>query len=191
MFAFKNKYFLIIENTKDIELSNLKSFKKFSIIYRYKNKPQELSKLLQFRRQCKIKKIEFYIANNHKLMKTVKADGLYISAHNKNLDLKRFKNSNIKLIGSAHNIKELNFKILQGCNMVIFSRLFETSYEYKKGHLGVIKFNLLKISIKKDLTPLGGIRLSNLNKLNMVNCSSFAISSEAKKKPARIFSRLF
>ena len=66
MFAFKNKYFLIIENTKDIELSNLKSFKKFSIIYRYKNKPQELSKLLQFRRQCKIKKIEFYIGKRKK-----------------------------------------------------------------------------------------------------------------------------
>ena len=191
MFSFKKKYFFIIENTKDIELSNLKIYNKFSIIYRYKNQPQRLSKLLKFRRQCNIKKIEFYIANNQKLMRAVKADGLYISAHNKNLNLKKFKNSNIKLIGSAHNISELNIKILQGCNSVIYSRLFETSYEYKKGNLGIIKFNLLKISIKKNLTPLGGIRLSNLNKLNIVNCNSFAISSEVKKKPAIIFSRLF
>ena len=41
----------------------------------------------------------------------LKADGIYISAHNKDLSLARFKNSKYKIIGSAHNIKELNLKI--------------------------------------------------------------------------------
>ena len=34
MFAYKKKYFLIIENTKDIDLRNIKKRDKFVIIYR-------------------------------------------------------------------------------------------------------------------------------------------------------------
>ena len=191
MFSFKKKYFFIIENTKDIELSNLKIYNKFSIIYRYKNQPQRLSKLLKFRRQCNIKKIEFYIANNQKLMRAVKADGLYISAHNKDLRISKFRFSNYKIIGSAHNIKELNLKTLQGCKYFIFSRLFQTEYPNKKGFMGIIKFNLFKLSRKENLVPLGGIKLSNLNKLNLVKSNYFALLSEIKKKPANIINRLF
>ena len=33
------------------------------------------------------KKIDFYVSNNEKLTSKLKADGLYISAHNKNLRL--------------------------------------------------------------------------------------------------------
>ena len=104
----KKKYFLIIENIKDIDLSNIKLTNKFIIIYRNKNKIDNIEKLLKFRRNCKAKKIEFYISNDSKLMVFLNADGLYISAHNINLKLSRFRNSNYKIIGSAHNVKELN-----------------------------------------------------------------------------------
>jgi len=191
MFAFKNKYFLIIESIKDIDLSNIKNSNKFVIIYRNKNKIENLDKLLRFRRICRAKKIEFYVANDIKLMSVLKADGLYISAFNKNLNLIKFKNSNYKIIGSAHNIKELQIKILQGCSNVIFSRLFKTKYKFKKNFLGIIKFNLFKMSRKEHLVPLGGINLSNLNKTKTVKCNSFGLLSEIKKKPAKIFSRLF
>ena len=56
--------------------------------------------------------------------------------------------------------------------------------------MGIIKFNLVKLHRKENLVPLGGIRLSNLNKLNSVNSDAFAILSE-EKKPAKIFNRLF
>ena len=191
MFAYKKKYFLIIENIKDIDLSNIKLTNKFIIIYRNENKIENIDKLLKFRRYCKAKKIDFYIANNFRLMVFLNADGLYISAKNTNLQLSRFKNSNYKIIGSAHNIKELNLKILQGCSHFIFSRLFKTSYENKKGFMGVIKFNLFKLSRKENLVPLGGIRLSNLNRLSLVNSNSFVLLSEIKKKPAKIINRLF
>jgi len=191
MFTLKNKYFLMIESIKDIDLSNIKIFRKFIIIYRNKSKPEDLNKILQFRRYCKIKKIDFYISNDLKLMNTLKADGLYISAHNKELNLIKLRNTNYNLIGAAHNIKEINLKVLQGCSHIIFSRLFKTFYKNKKGSLGIIKFNLLKLYRKENLVPLGGIRLSNLNKLNIVKCNSFALLSEVKKKPAKILSRLF
>jgi hypothetical protein len=44
--------------------------------------------------------------------------------------------------------------------------------------------------VKKKLAPLGGIKISNLNKLKMVNCNTFAVLSGVKKKPA-ITDRLF
>ena len=191
MFIYKKKYYLIIENTKDLDLSNIKLSNKFIIIYRNENKPDNIDQLLKFRRLCKAKKIDFYISNNFKLMVSLNADGLYISAFNTSLKLSKFKNSNYKIIGSAHSIKELNLKLLQGCSHLIFSRLFKTTYKNKEDFMGIIKFNLLKLSRKEDLVPLGGINISNLNKLNMVKSNSFALLSEVKKKPAKIFSRLF
>ena len=191
MFSFKKKYFLIIENIKDIDLSNIKNSNKFVIIYRNKNKIKNLDQLFKFRQICKSKKIDLYIANDFKLMTTLKADGLYISAHNNSLKLNRYKKTKYKIIGSAHNLKELNIKVLQGCKYLIFSRLFITNYKEKKGNLGIIRFNLFKLSRKEDLVPLGGIKLTNLNKLSLVNSNSFALMSEIKKKPTKIFSRLF
>ena len=144
---------------------------------------------MKFRKNCKSKNIDFYVSNNIKLGNTLKADGIYISAHNKNLNISYLKNYKFKVVGSAHNIKEINVKKLQGCSSIIISRLFETSYKYKKGFLGVVRFNLLSLSRQENLIPLGGIRLSNLNKLNTVKCNSIALSSEIIKKTV-IFSKL-
>ena len=191
MFVFKNKYFFIIESTRDIDLKNIKNSNKFCIIYRSKNITENIDKLIQFRKICKTKNIDFYVSNNVKLTNILKADGIYISAYNKNLKIAYLRNFNFRIIGSAHNIRELNVKKLQGCSSIIFSRLFETSYKYKKGFLGVVKFNLLRLSRKEDLIPLGGIRLSNLNKLSTVKCDSIALSSEIIKKPNALSRRFF
>ncbi len=188
MFIFKNKYFFIIESIRDINLKNIKNSNKFCVIYRSKASIEKKEQLMQFRKNCKTKNIDFYVSNNIKLARILKADGIYISAYNNNFRFGLLKNLNIKIIGSAHNIKEINLKKLQGCTSIIFSRLFKTSYKHKKGYLGVIKFNLLKRSRRENLIPLGGIRISNLNKLNTVKCNSVALSSEVIKKPI-VFSR--
>ena len=191
MFVFKNKYFLIIENTKDINLRNIKLTNKFIIIYRNTGKKQNIDALFKFRRNCKLKKIDFIVSNDYKLMVLLDADGLYISAFNKDLRLSRFKNSKYKIIGSIHNIKDLNLKISQGCTCFLYSRLFKVDYKNKKTFLGITKFNLFKLNRKENIVPLGGIRVSNLNKLNLVKTNAMALLSEIKKKPAKIFSRLF
>ena len=191
MFVFKNKYFFIIESIRDINLKNIKNSHKFCIIYRPKKTAENIEKLIQFRKICKTKNIDFYVSNSVKLTNILKADGIYISAYNKSLKIAHLKNFKTKIIGSAHNIKELNIKKLQGCSIIIFSRLFKTSYKYKKGFLGVIKFNLLKLSRKENLVPLGGIKLSNLNKLSTVKSDSIALSSEIIKKPITFSGRCF
>ena len=184
MIIIKKNYYLYIENIRDFNLDKRIQYKKINIILR-NIKNNKLTEIIRYRQKCKNKNIKFYIANNSRIAKLCNADGLYISAHNK----KRYY-INIPKIGSAHNLKEISEKIFQNCRIVIFSRLFKTRYQYKKNHLGVIKFNLVSINIKKNLVPLGGINSKNLLKLNMVNSDSFAFLSAIKKKPA-ISSRLF
>ena len=96
MFAFKNKYFFIIESIRDIDLKNIKNSNKFSIIYRSKNIAENIEKLIQFRKNCKVKNIDFYVSNNIKLTNILKADGIYISAYNKNLKIVKAVNKNIR-----------------------------------------------------------------------------------------------
>ena len=117
---------------------------------------------MKFRKNCKTKNIDFYVSNNIKLTNILKADGIYISAYNKNLKFARLKSFNLRIIGAAHNFKEINVKKLQGCSDIIFSRLFSTSYKYKKGFHGVVKFNLFSLSRKEDLIPFGRNKVGQL-----------------------------
>ena len=191
MFAFKKKYFLIIESIKDLNLRNIKIHKKFNIIYRNFKKLENIDDIKKFRKQCKLKQIKFFIANNTKLAITLNADGLYVSAFNKDLKSLHYKKSNFSIIGSAHNMKEIKLKILQGCNHILLSKLFKVDYDDKAPHLGIIKFNIFCNKISKNFVALGGIKIEKLNYLKDINCKSIAILSELKKKPANIVNRLF
>ncbi len=183
MFIIKNNYYLYIDNTKSINLDILKKPKKISIIYRT-NYPGKVDDLIKFRKECHSRNIKLYIANNDRLARNCKADGIYLSASNNKFYY------NIEIIGSAHNFKEIYRKIKQRCSTIILSRLFQTTYKNKKNFYGLVKFNLIIKKYLVQLIPLGGIRGSNLLKLNLVNSSGLAIMSEIKKKPA-ISNRLF
>ena len=189
MFINKNKYFLLIENIKDIDLKNIKIRNKFSIIYRNKSKIDNLKDLLSFRQKCKLKSIKFFVANNFKLAIYLNSDGIYLSSYIKDLKFLNYKKSNFEIIGSAHNFKEIQFKIKQGCSSILLSKLFMVNYDKQAPFLGIVKFNNLS-KFSKKIVPLGGIKNSNLNQLKNVFGEGFALLSEVKKKPAKIFSRL-
>ena len=184
MFIIKKNYYLYIDNTKSINLGLLKCPNKYVIIYRNYFLNEDVKDIIYFKKKCSRKGIKFYIANHYNLAKKSKADGLYISAHNKKFYY------NINVIGAAHNYKEINQKIKQNCKVILLSRLFKTAYKNKKSFLGVTKFNLMIKNYNIEIAPLGGIKNNNLLKMNLVNSNSFAILSEVKKKPA-ISSRLF
>ena len=190
MFIIKNKYFLIIESIKDFDLENIKMRNKFFIIYRNNKKIDKLSNLFRFRQKCKLKAIKFYVANNIKLAILLKSDGVYLSSYNKDLRYLNYKKLNFKIIGSAHNFKEIFFKIKQGCSFILLSKLFLVSYDKKATFYGVIKFNYFS-NITEKIVPLGGIKEQNLNQLKNVFGKGIALLSEIKKKPANIINRLF
>ena len=99
----KKKYYLIIENIKDIDLKNIKKRNKFVIIYRNNKNLDEINNLLKFRKICRLKSVEFYIANNINLAIKLRSDGIYLSSHNKSFRSLLLKKSNFK--------KLLNLKI--------------------------------------------------------------------------------
>ena len=191
MFILKKNYYLIIESIKDINLRNIKKFNKFLIIYRSQKIKDNLTELIKFRKECRLKLIKFYVANDLKLAVFLKSDGIYLSAHNRNFKALNLKKLNYNIIGSAHNAKEISFKMKQGCNCIFLSKLFIVEYNKKAPFLGTVKFNKYLREVSKKLVPLGGIKISNLNNLKNLNCDSFAILSELKKKPANIINRLF
>ena len=183
MFISKNNYYLYIENTQTLNLSLINKRNKFIIIYRNTHKQENIQRLKWFRRECNKRAIKFYVANDLNTAIKCKADGLYISSHNK----KYYNNGSLntlKIMGSAHNLKEIQQKKMQRCKDIVFSRLFKTNYLNKSSFLGVVKFNLKKISFNTELVPLGGIRYNNLNSLKIVKSDSFALLSEVKKTSA-------
>ena len=190
MFVIKNKYFLIIENIKDIDLENIKIRNKFWVIYRNYKKIERIEDLLRFRLKCKSKGVKLFIANNIKMANSINADGIYLSSFNKELKFLSFKKSNFEIIGSAHNFNEISTKVKQGCSEILLSKLFVVDYDKKSPCLGVIKFNFFS-KISNKLIPLGGIKSFNLNYLKNVSSEGIALLSEVKKKPANIINRLF
>ena len=82
MVIIKKNYYLYIENLTDLNINLLKTNQKIIIILR-NTKNNKITEIIKFRKKCKNKKIKFYVANNHKIVNVCKADGLYISAHNK------------------------------------------------------------------------------------------------------------
>ena len=94
MFTYKNEYYLFIENTSQLNPTQIKIRNKFNIIYRNNNNNREnLTNLKKFRNLCTKSGVKFFIANKAIDMIKINADGLYISAYNKNLNLAKFKNS--------------------------------------------------------------------------------------------------
>jgi len=191
MLVLKKKYYLFVENTREFNLNLIKIKNKFNIIYRNLTTKESIEDLRDYRKKCKKNGVNFFVANDTKLLSKINADGLYISAHNKSLHSNTYSKKGFKIIGAAHNQKELDLKIKQGCKVVIYSRLFKTNYPYKNGYLGIQKFNIISLRARAELVPLGGINVENLSKLNNVLSQSFACLSAIKKKPAKLINRLF
>ncbi len=162
---------------------NLDYVKKTGAILILRNAEKiKLKDLIKFKTMCAQRKIDLYIANSVKTLFLLKTNKFYISAYNKKQywDLKQ-KNKKINIIGSAHNMAEINEKIQQGCEQIFLSRLFKTKYKNKKSFLGVTKFNLLSRNSMGKFIALGGINKSNFNQIKNLNAVGFALSSDKKK----------
>mgnify|MGYP001177416540 CR=1 FL=1 len=100
------------------------------------------------------------------------ADGVYISSSNKNLNL---KNNNLKkkfrILGSAHNLKEIKIKELQKTEEIFLSPLFKKKTNQQ---LNIFRYLKLRATTKMNDISLGGINNKNFKKLNMIKPFGFA-----------------
>ena len=153
------------------------------IIYRnYGSKKNDLFIILKLKNYCRKKSLKFYLSNNIKLAIKLGLDGAYIPSFNEKLNhLGYTYNKNFKIIGSAHNLKEIRFKERQKVDVIFLSSLFKKN----KNFLGINKFKLLSRLTKKKVVALGGVNSKNIKLLNLLDASEFAGISyfEQKKGP--------
>ena len=163
------KYYFI--NKFDTNIID-KQDKQTSIIYRnYSSKILDEVLILKIKNYCKKKMIKFYLSNNVKLALKLNLDGVYIPAFNKDLDHLAYSyKKNFKIIGSAHNLKEIRTKEIQNVKEIFLSSLFKKN----KNFLGIYKFKILKVLTRKDVVALGGISIKNVKKLSLLNQLNFA-----------------
>ena len=168
----------------EFNLSDLSKLRKnINIIYRNYNKIDHLNNLLKLKSFCKKANIKLYLSNNIKLSIKLGLNGVYIPSFNKKLNYCGFYNlpENFKIIGSAHNLKQIKIKECQNVEIIFLSSLFKKNENY----LGMNKFKLVSNLTKKKIVALGGISKKNLKKLNLLNNPGFAGISffEQKKGP--------
>ena len=163
------KYYFI----NKFETNNIdKQDKQTIIIYRnYSSKTADVKLILKIKNYCKKKGIKFYLSNNIQLAIRLNLDGAYIPSFNK--DIKHLSYSlkeKFKIVGSAHNLREIRMKEIQKVDKVFLSSLFKKN----KNYLGINKFKLLSNFTQKEVVVLGGISKKNLRKLKILNQSKFA-----------------
>ena len=142
------------------------------IIYRnYSEKKIDKLHILKIKNYCKKQKIKFYLSNNIKLAINLSLDGAYIPSFNKDFNHLSFSyKKNFKIIGSAHNLKEIKNKEIQKVEKIFLSSLFKKN----KNYLGINKFKLLSKLTMKKIVVLGGISEKNIHKLRLLDNLDFA-----------------
>ncbi len=111
------------------------------------------------------------MSNNIKLAIKLNLDGAYIPAFNKSLKHLAYSfKKNFKIVGSAHNLREIRIKENQNVKKIFLSSLFKRN----KNYLGINKLKLLSNLTRKEVVILGGISKKNVKKLNLLKRNEFA-----------------
>ena len=164
-----NKYYFINKfETNNIDRLDNQS----AVIYRnYNSKIFDEKLILKIKKYCKKRKIKFYLSNNIKLALKLNLDGAYIPSFNKSTQHLAFSlKKKFKIIGSAHNIKEIKIKEIQNVSSIFISSLFKKN----KNYLGINKFKLISNLTNKKVVALGGISAENIKQLKLLNVSELA-----------------
>ena len=161
-------YFINKFDTNNID----KQDKQTTIIYRnYSSKLVDQALISKIKSYCKKKSIKFYLSNDIKLAIKLDLDGAYIPAFNKSLKHLAYSyKKNFKIIGSAHNLREIRIKENQNVRKILLSSLFKKN----KNFLGINRFKLLSKLTKINVVVLGGISKKNKKKLSLLDQSDFA-----------------
>ena len=164
----KKYYFINNTDTNNIDKQDAQTI----IIYRnYSSKKINEKLILKIKEHCNKKNIKFYLSNNIKLAINLSLDGAYIPSFNKDFKHLSFSyKKSFKIVGSAHNLKEIRNKEIQKVEKIFLSSLFKKN----KNYLGINKFKLISKLTMKKVVVLGGISEKNIHQLNLLDNFEFA-----------------
>tara|TARA_Y100001970_G_scaffold227976_1_gene282240 strand:- start:1093 stop:1653 length:561 start_codon:yes stop_codon:yes gene_type:complete len=174
------KQFVFLDQYNSSIFKNNKS--NLGVIYRNYHSKKRETELIKIAEACKKKRFKLFVSNDIKLALKVKAEGIYIPSFNRTERFNNLSKTNLKIIGSAHNQKEIKEKIKQKCTHLFLSPIFFVNK--RNNFLGIYKFNSLARVNKVTFYALGGINENNINKLKLINIKGFGGISIFKKKPA-------
>ena len=178
--------FKIYTFVNEFNLSDLHQLSKdICIIYRNYDNINHLDNILKLKKYCKNIKTKIYLSNDVRLSIKLGLDGIYIPSFNNKINYVQNYNlpRNFDIIGSAHNIAEINVKLRQKCNEIFLSPVFKVSKSKKC--LGINRFNLMTLNKKAYFIALGGINEKNYKRIKLLKINGFASISWAKKNGLR------
>ena len=150
-----------------------------SIIYRNYKKKTNIKLLRKIKTYCNKRGIEFFLSNDFKTALKLNLNGVYLPAFNNEIIPNCFQTKkNFKLIGSAHNIYELNIKKKQKVEEIFLSPVFKK----KSKILGIYGFLKLKRLNQLKNIVLGGVTDKNLKILSLINADGYAAIKLFNKK---------
>ena len=160
---------------KDFDKKYIKRIpKNIAIIYRNYKKKININEIYKIKNLCKKINKKFFISNNIKIALNMNLDGVYIPSFNKDLNHLNYQIKNkFKIIGSAHNLKEIRIKENQGVSEIFISSIFKSN----KNYLGYYKFKNLSSFTKRKVVALGGIKTSNIKRVYCLDVSGIAAIS--------------
>ena len=160
--------------------------KNILLIYRNYTEKNDENLIIKIKKYCRENNRKIFLANDFRLAIKLNLDGVYLPSFNKDLSLNSFViKKKFRIIGSAHNLKEIKIKEAQNVQELFIGSLFKI----KETYLGIYKFkNLCKLT-KIPVIALGGIKESNLMSLNLLNIKGFSgisyFSSQKKRASKR------
>ncbi len=168
-------YFLSEFNKKHIlNLNN-----KINLIFRNYDKEFSIKFYKELRTFCHKAGFKIYLANNIKIAYSLEFDGAYLPSFNKEI-VRTNSNTpkNFKLLGSAHDIKEIKIKEKQGVKLLFLSPVFKKK---NKRQLKINNFLRLKKSTNIETAALGGINSKNIKLLNLYGIKNVGSIDWVKK----------
>ena len=86
--------------------------------------------------------------------------------------------NNFTVLGSAHNIREIQIKKNQKIDIIFMSPLYKSNKN--KEYLGITKVNLIRKNFEEKFVALGGINNKNKSMLKLLNITGYAAISYFK-----------
>jgi len=169
MHLLKYKIFYFINKFDRNHILKLK--RNINLIFRNYNTNFDLEYYRKIKNFCHSNGFKIYLSNKINVAYKLGFDGVYLSAFNKQFVKNRNFRLNFEILGSAHNLKEIRQKEIQGVNYLFISPIF---FKIGKESLGIIKFNNLSKNSYTQIVALGGVNRYNIKKLKLTGVKSFA-----------------
>lgn len=163
MHLYNPKLYYFFSEFNKKHLLNLNN--KISLIFRNYNENFSIKFYKELKTFCHKAGFKIYLANNTKIANSLEFDGAYLPSFNKEIVYtSRNTPKNFKLLGSAHNIKDIKIKEKQGVDLLFLSPVFKKK---NKRHLKIYNFLRLSRATNIETAALGGINSRNIKLLNL------------------------